>query len=284
MVVGLTAPTWSPAWWAAHGVQAASVLVAVGAGLVLALRNRTLAATIAPLIAGDPIGALELGLRPEIHAFVAALDRKDQITRDHVVRVSALALRVGERAGLAPRRLRALGLGALLHDVGKLVIPSDILTKPGKLTAEEYSVIKGHPARGAALLACDPELAAVAPLVRGHHERHDGHGYPDGLAGDEIPLEVAIISVVDAWDAMTNDRQYRAGRSGDRARAVLEEGAGTQWDPGAVELVLAELDRPSLRRGLEEVGRRASAPGLICPEALPAGWGELEVGAGSLEG
>ncbi len=224
-IAGLSAEPASARWWAAHVVNGASVLVAAGAAAVLVQRNRTLTTVLAPVLADDPVAALELGLAPEVHAFIAALDRKDAITRDHTIRVRHLAMRAARRAGMRGARLRTVDLGAIMHDIGKLVVPSDVLAKPGSLTDAEYAVVKTHAARGSALLAPSPDLAPVAPLVRWHHERHDGRGYPDGLAGDQIPFEVALISVCDAWDALTNDRHYRAGRSAADAEAVLRDGA-----------------------------------------------------------
>ncbi len=164
---------------------------------------------MAPVINRDPLVALELGLSPEVHAFVASLQAKDAITRDHVVRVGELATRVAVRAGLPPGRVRAVGLAALVHDIGKLVIPSDILGRTSGLTDDEFALMKTQAEQGAALLAASPVLAPAAPLVRGHHERPDGTGYPDGLRGEQISIGVGIVSVCDAWDAMTNDRQHR---------------------------------------------------------------------------
>lgn len=242
-IAGLSAEPASARWWAAHAVNGASVLVTAGAAAVLAQRNRTLARVLAPVVADDPAAALELVLTPEVHAFIAALERKDVITRDHTIRVADLAMRAARRAGIPSARLRTIGLGALMHDIGKLVVPSDVLAKPGALDDAEYALIKTHAARGAALLERSSDLTAAAPLVRWHHERHDGRGYPDGLIGDEIPFDVALVSVCDAWDALTNDRHYRSGRSAADAEAVLRGGAGTQWHPWAVDIVLEAVGR-----------------------------------------
>ena len=165
------------------------------------------------------------------------LDRKDAVTRDHVIRVGELAIRAGERAGLRGTTLRNLGLAALFHDIGKLEIPEPILTKPGALTDDEMEVIRTHPAIGERLMLSEPELAPAASFVRSHHERHDGRGYPDGLAGDQIPIEVGIISTCDAFDAMCHTRHYRqrhgtrrSHRSAFRARwfAVERRGRGAR--------------------------------------------------------
>lgn len=267
-VGGLSAAPASPRWWAAHGVNGFSVLMAASAAWVLVRRNHSLTTILAPVLRDDPVAALELGLTPEVHAFIAALDRKDRSTRDHVIRVGDLAVHSARRAGLPGSRLRTIGLGAIMHDIGKLVVPSDILTKPGSLTDAEYTVIKSHTVRGAALLERSPELSQVAPLVRWHHERQDGNGYPDGLAADEIPFEVAIISVCDAWDALTNNRHYRDGRSSSDAERVLRDGAGTQWHPYAVELVLEEALTTSGHGHLADVGRTDQADSSWVGEGL----------------
>lgn len=211
-LLGLVAAPASAAWWVAHALDAGAVLVAAVAALVAYRSDASIAAIVAPVVNHDPLAALELGLSPEVHAFVAALERKDAITRDHVVRVGELAMRVGVRAGLAPSRLRAVGLAALLHDIGKLVIPSEIIGKPGALTDAEFAVIKTHSEQGAALLEQSVALRPVAPLVRAHHERPDGRGYPDRLRGEELSLEMAIVSACDGAPWTPRSRSPRSCR------------------------------------------------------------------------
>ena len=240
-LVWLGAAPYSLAWWLAHGVDGLGVLAATAGLLIAHRRDGGIVPTLRPVLNRDPLVALELGLTPVVRRFVAALAQKDVVTRNHVVRVAELAMRSGVRAGLAADRLRALGLGALLHDVGKLATPDAILTKAGALTDDEFAVMRQHTTDGAALLEPWPLLAPAAPLVRWHHERADGRGYPDGLHADRIPTEAALISVCDAWDAMTSDRPYRAGMDDESAIAILAAGSGTQWTPGAVELVTSEL-------------------------------------------
>lgn len=271
-LLGLVAAPGSAAWWVAHALDAGAVVTAAVAALVAYRSDASIAAIVAPVVNHDPLAALELGLSPEVHAFVAALERKDAITRDHVVRVGVLAMRVGVRAGLAPSRLRAVGLAALLHDIGKLVIPSEIIGKPGSLTDAEFAVIKTHSEQGAVLLEQSVALRPVAPLVRAHHERPDGRGYPDRLCGEEFSLEMAIVSVCDAWDAMTNDRQYRQGMTDELAAAVLASGSATQWRADAVSLLLAEVGASTAAGTFERVGRArlSSLLGecLACPDAV----------------
>lgn len=231
----------SVGWWLAHFTDGLGVLFAAGGLLLAHRRDRSLAMVLSPVLTREPLAALQLGLTPVVHQFVAALQVKDEVTRQHVIRVSELAMRAGERSRLDPLTLRAVGLGALLHDVGKLLTPDAVLMKPGSLTQEERAVVERHPADGAMLLAPFPHLAEAAKIVRAHHERPDGTGYPDALTSAEIPAGASIVSVVDAWDAMVSDRPYREGMPAERAEAILRQGAGTQWCDGAVELVLAEI-------------------------------------------
>ena len=280
LYLGISSLVWfstgafSIAWWGAHMIDALGIFAAIF-GLAFAhVRDRSLARTLSPILNRDPLVALELGLTPTVHQFIAALDAKDPVTREHVVRVGELAMRVGIRQGLAPERLRALGLGALLHDLGKLLVPDQILQKPGQLTESEFEAIKQHTITGAELMAGSPLLAPAAELVRWHHERADGSGYPDGLTGDRIPLEATLISVCDGWDAMTYTRHYRAALDPAEARQILREGAGTQWDSGAVELLLDELDQngPVTTTVFDAVGRDHSHTDSgehVCTDALP---------------
>lgn len=273
-LLGILANPASASWWVAHALDAAAVVAASVGALVAYRADASIAEIVAPVVNHDPLVAMELGLAPEVHAFVAALERKDAITRHHVVRVGELAMRVGVRAGLTPSRLRAVGLAALLHDVGKLVVPSSIIGKPGRLTDAEFAVMKTHSEQGAALLAQSSVLRPVAPLVRAHHEQPDGTGYPDGLRGEHLTIEMAIVSVCDAWDAMTNDRQYRDGMTHEQAAEVLASGAGTQWRADAVALLLDEVGASTIAGSFDHVGRAGHATaadhaGVVCADAIP---------------
>jgi diguanylate cyclase len=153
---------------------------------------------------------------------------------------------VGERFGLSPAALAEIELAALLHDIGKVRVPDSILNKPGALTEDERAVMNRHPVWGAELLARVPGLEPVATIVRFHHERWNGGGYPAGLAGTRIPLTSRIIAVCDAHHAMTSDRPYRAALSQAHALAELRAGAGTQFDPVVVADLEAVLSQPAL--------------------------------------
>ena len=159
-----------------------------------------------------------------------------------------LALEVGERLGLSPEQSRNLEFGALLHDVGKIAIPKEIINKPGKLDAHEFQVIKTHTTEGQALLdRVGGFMSEVGRIVRSHHERWDGAGYPDGLAGEAIPLEARIIAACDSWNAMTTTRSYRKAMSFDVARAEMIACSGSQFDPRVVEALLELVRPPSYR-------------------------------------
>jgi len=175
-----------------------------------------------------------------VSTLIEAIEAKDRYNRGHSRRVAELAVRFAGRLELPPAQRDRLRTAAELHDIGKIGIPEEILNKPGRLTDDEFDVIKAHPVIGEQILRPLDFLSDVRPVVRHHHERYDGGGYPDGLKGSDIPPLAAVLSIVDAYDALTSDRPYRAGLPDDRARKILREGAGTQWDP---DLVRAFTDR-----------------------------------------
>jgi diguanylate cyclase (GGDEF)-like protein len=181
-----------------------------------------------------------------VEALANALEANDEYTSMHARWITDLALRVGDELALDKRGLKRLELGALLHDIGKIGIPSEILSKPGRLTAEERSLIEKHPELGERIIAPIDRLQEVRTIVRHCHERWDGNGYPDQLAGEEIPLESRIVFVCDAYHAMTTDRPYRKRLSHPEAVRRLQEGAGTQFDGRVVDVCLHVLS--DLRR------------------------------------
>jgi response regulator RpfG family c-di-GMP phosphodiesterase len=168
----------------------------------------------------------------------SVLEARDGSVRGHCERLARLAERIGERLGVSGGELDTLALGAMLHDIGKVGIPDSILLKPGPLDASEWTLMRSHPELGDRLLAPFPELADVRRIVRHHHERWDGGGYPDGLAGEEIPLPARIVSVADAIEAMSVRRPYRDPLSPGRVIEQLEEGRGRQWDPAVIDAAL----------------------------------------------
>jgi putative nucleotidyltransferase with HDIG domain len=182
-------------------------------------------------------------VRNPIRDLTAALDRRDGYTARHSQDVVATAREIGTALGLAQAALAELEVAALLHDIGKVWVPDEILSKRGPLTAEERAVISQHPIWGAAMLTRVPGLEAAATIVRYHHERWDGTGYPHGLSGTRIPIASRIIAVCDAHNAMTSDRPYRKAMARERALSELRHGAGGQFDPGVVTQFEAALPR-----------------------------------------
>jgi putative nucleotidyltransferase with HDIG domain len=163
------------------------------------------------------------------------VDNKDHYTRAHCESTAEYAVMLAQEIGLSPSAQRTLRLAALLHDVGKICIPDDILRKPGELTAEEFAVIKHHVSIAENLIVDVPNAEEVREIARHHHERFDGSGYPDGLRGEEIPFLARVLALADAFSAMTLDRPYRQGLSSDDAYAELQRVAGAQLDPELVK-------------------------------------------------
>ncbi len=169
---------------------------------------------------------------------VQVLEAKDPYTQGHSVRVARLATVMGEyRWGVSPQTAD-LELAGKLHDIGKVAIHENVLNKPGPLSADEYAHVKTHPVEGEKIIAEIPRLQSVAQVVRHHHERFDGGGYPDGLAREDIPLASRIIAVADSYDAMTSSRPYRPAMPSETAAYRIQAGAGTQFDPDLVDLFL----------------------------------------------
>src|SRR5438270_250074 len=176
-------------------------------------------------------------------ALARVLDAKSESTHLHSTRVADLCRALGAAAGLSGAALADLGRAALIHDVGKVGVPDAILCKPGRLDEEELRAMRAHITIGTELMAPLAKGAQLAPVIRHHHERWDGGGYPDGLEGERIPLAARIVSVCDSWDAMVSDRPYRPALSAERATLELVAGAGSQWDPRLIELFVG-LHRP----------------------------------------
>lgn len=176
-----------------------------------------------------------------IYTLAAAVEAKDPFTEAHTQRVAESARRIGLRMGLPQDELDALYRGGIIHDIGKIGVPDHILLKPGELDAEERTRMHLHPIIGEKIVAPLQSGGDLLPLIRHHHEHYDGSGYPDRLAGEKIPLLARIISVCDAYDALTSDRPYRPRQSHEQAASVLRSGAGRQWDPRVVSLLLEEV-------------------------------------------
>ena len=191
-----------------------------------------------------------------VEALLEALAAKDQYTSEHGLEVQHLTVETGVALGLGGEALGHLAQAAVLHDIGKIGVPLEVLHKPAPLDPTELALIRQHPILGERILAPVARLRPVIPLVRSSHERWDGAGYPDGTAGEDIPLGARIIAVVDAYSAMTTDRPYRAAMPDADARQELREHAGTQFDSDVVRAFL-DVARPGRRSADGRGGRHA---------------------------
>lgn len=179
-------------------------------------------------------------------ALTSALDAKDAYTHGHSYRVSRYALMLGRALGLSGKRMELLEYAALLHDIGKIGVSGDIISKDGKLTDEEYRAMKAHPAIGAKIIERLKFLNEAAQIVKYHHERPDGKGYPEGLKGEEIPFEARILQVCDTLDAMTSTRSYRKARTIEETLEEFRKYRGTQFDPEVVDALVGLHSRGEL--------------------------------------
>jgi len=186
---------------------------------------------------------LEQSYIDSIEALRLAVDAKDQYTRGHSDRVSYYSVLIGESLGLNERDLKTLKIGGLFHDIGKIGVPDSILLKPGKLTENEYSEIKNHPSIGAHMLSTATIFSDIIPVVKHHHERYDGKGYPSQLKGEEIPYLARIASVADAYDAMTSKRPYRDAIDINIVKEEIRKNLGIQFDPEIGQKFLDLLDK-----------------------------------------
>ncbi|MGN0046774.1 MAG: diguanylate cyclase domain-containing protein [Eggerthellaceae bacterium] len=206
-----------------------------------------------------------------LDSFAQTLMESDLETDSHVRRTQLLGRRLGERLGLSESELTSLDLLCLLHDIGKVGIPMEILNKPGRLTDSEWQVMKSHVEKGYRIANASPELQKIAPLILHHHEFWNGMGYPDGLSRESIPLLARILSVVDTFDAMTNDRPYRPALSVAEAKEELARCANVQFDPIIVGEFLALLEEPESRQVIQELSgadRGADDAPFVAPKSL----------------
>jgi putative nucleotidyltransferase with HDIG domain len=236
-------------WWLGHVFELLGILV-VAVPVALDLRRSAQSRPLVGDVSGcDLVQSEEAFLGSHVRALTLSLARKDEYTEEHTRRVALRAVQVGEELGLAGGRLRALATGALVHDIGKLSVPNEILQKPGALTDAEFEVIKRHPEWGDKMLADLGFGEEIRHLVRSHHERLDGTGYPHRAEGSLISLDVRILAVCDVYDALISRRVYRDAWSHERAVALLREESGTSFDArcvAALERVLAEERAPVL--------------------------------------
>ena len=219
-----------------------------------------------------------------IEALALAIEAKDQTTHKHLQRVRVFAVAVAQQLGLSEDEIEALRAAALLHDIGKLAVPEHIINKPGRLTPEEFEKMKIHPIVGAEILERVEFPYPVAPIVRSHHEKWDGTGYPDGLRHEEIPIGARILAAVDCLDALASHRQYRNALSLEHAMESLVAASGTAFDPRVVEILkrrYLDLER-MVQAGQDSSAATGVVQVLLESDLSPAGkFEDSEGGCGS---
>ncbi len=182
-----------------------------------------------------------------VESLADAIDAKDNYTKGHSGRVAAYSKEIAKRYGYDEKRQEKIFMMGLLHDVGKIGVPDEVINKPGRLTDEEFAKIKKHPGIGGKILDNIREMPELAAGAKWHHERYDGKGYPEGLSGDDIPEEARIIAVADAFDAMTSTRSYRGALPIEEVRREIEKGKGNQFDPKFADIMLEIIDEGEIQ-------------------------------------
>ena len=229
-------------WWEYHFVMLAGFLVPVASLLAQYRVAGDLGAIVEGLFLRHQVNGIRAGDPRAMVVLGAAVAAKDSETSDHIERVGELSVQIGRYLGLSDDRLDVLRWAGRLHDVGKIGVPNSILRKPGTLTEHEFEIMKLHSPRGGNIAIRSETLEAAATIIRSHHERMDGAGYPDGLAADQIPFEARIVSVADVWDALTCNRPYRKAMARDEAAAVVRRESGPHLDPKCVDALFAVLE------------------------------------------
>jgi putative nucleotidyltransferase with HDIG domain len=219
--------------------------------------------------------------RRTIEVLALAIEAKDQTTHDHLERVEVYAVAVGEELGLDEGEIEALRASALLHDIGKLAVPEYIISKPGKLTPAEFEKMKTHTVVGAEIVEQIRFPYAVAPIVRSHHEKWDGTGYPDGLSGERIPVGARILSAVDCLDALASDRQYRRALPLDEAIKIVQAESGKAFDPRVVAILArryVELEQRATSGKSQEKTKLSTDMKIVRGDAPAAGFESVPTG------
>ncbi|WP_276352966.1 HD-GYP domain-containing protein [Cohnella caldifontis] len=241
--VMVTTMMWTLAWWLYHFILAVSALMLLYGIIAQYRSNLSITETSRQAIPYQPLGSLRIGISSSMRNLIAATETKDEYTAGHNYRVAMYGLQLATAMNLDPERLRALTRGGLIHDVGKIRVPGEILNKPGKLTAEERVVIEQHPAIGYEMCKYTGFMTEELSVIRHHHEKWDGTGYPDKLKGTEISLLARILAIADVYDALTSRRSYREPWPHERAMQVIVEGSGTHFDPECVSAFVRLCDR-----------------------------------------
>lgn len=234
-VIMSTSQVWSIAWWSYHAILFLSIVMIIVGILQQYTSDTSLGTAIRGMFSSNPVERIEAGIGPKVRTLVLATEQRDRYTAGHNFRVATYAVLLGEQMGIQPERLRALAQGGSIHDVGKIQIPDEILNKPGRLSNDERRLIEHHPITGYDICKRLGFMRDELDVVRHHHERFDGTGYPDKLAGKDIPLLARISAVADVYDALTSSRSYRLAMNHEEAMCIIEAGSGTQFDSACVE-------------------------------------------------
>lgn len=234
-LIMVTGEIWRMSWWMYHFLLLASMIVMVIGLIRQYASNRTMTGAIRALFTSDPVERITGCISPSVKALMAATEQKDIYTAGHNFRVTLYALKLAEELQLRSDELRALAQGTIVHDVGKIDIPDEILNKPGPLTPEERSIIELHPVTGYEMCRTLGFMKEELGIIRWHHEKWDGIGYPDRLKGEQIPLMARIVAVADVYDALTSNRAYRQAMSHHEAIRFLNQNRGTHFDPRCVD-------------------------------------------------
>jgi HD-GYP domain-containing protein (c-di-GMP phosphodiesterase class II) len=243
---------WHLSWWLYHSLLLAAFCTLLVGWAIEANRARSLIVFSRAVELCDSLDGLRSTAAAQLEALEAVVEAKDSYTRHHMGRVAEYAEAIARGMGLSDEQVQVAVTAGRIHDVGKITVPDAVLLKPGKLTEEEFETMKHHAARGEHIAASTHVLKHVAKVVRAHHERYGGGGYPDGIIGEEIPLEARIVAVADTFDALTSTRIYRPLKSWSAAVAELQRVAGTQLDPRCVDAFVAWLaETGQLDRGSE---------------------------------
>ncbi|WP_245909257.1 HD-GYP domain-containing protein [Psychrobacillus insolitus] len=242
-IIMVTGEIWRFSWWIYHYLLLASMIVML-IGLIKQYATQgTFISAMRALFTNDPFERITNSISPSVKTLVIATEKKDKYTVGHTFRVTMYALQLAEELQLKPEQLHAIAQGGLVHDVGKISIPDSILNKPGKLSNEEREIIEQHPLSGYEMCRDLGFMKEELSIIRSHHEKWDGSGYPDKLKGEEIDLLARIVAVADVYDALTSERSYRKAWSHSNAMNLLMKERGKHFDPKCVNAWISLCDR-----------------------------------------
>jgi HD-GYP domain-containing protein (c-di-GMP phosphodiesterase class II) len=234
-IIMSTGTLWHTSWWIYHGLLFFAVVVTMGGIIAQYNRGRSLALALVSRSHQNAVERMEAALSPGVKRLIEITEQHDAYTAGHNHRVAVMAVDIGQAMGLSPDQLRALAQGGIIHDLGKINIPSEVLNKPGKLEFDEREMVEKHPVQGYDLAKRLGFMPDELDIIRHHHEKWDGTGYPDKLAGEDIPLLARITAIADVYDALTSERAYRKPWSHEQARTHILGQAGSHFDPECVQ-------------------------------------------------